>query len=583
MLEQALADATHATRHNNEWRTHCPIHGDETPSLDFREKGGALVFTCRSKGCDSGAILAAFRERFPAIFKPTRQRDPHGGVSWQIKDAEGRTVAIHHRGEFLTEAGDKTIWWTRPDGSKGLGGMPTADLPLYGSELLKDVPKGELVVLCEGERATDAARRLGFHAVGTVCGASVQPSGKALAVLTDRDVVLWPDNDEPGFKHMRGIKHSLMSLYHGNRQGLTDSVCWLVPDAPPKADAADFKGTKADALACLKDEPKKEDTPTKPRARSISGPALRTAKFPELPAILTKLHTPVLRLKKMLQVVGYRGLGKSWLMQTWALLVQAGSGYDAMGFTAPASRRTLYIDGEMSAQDIQARFVLLSDALKIPLTENLRILAADWQDEPLPRLDTAEGQEFVAEDVAWCEAAFLDNRSCLFDPNGEKEPDIWQAAQDWILRLRREGKAVAWAHHANRQGTTRGISKPEDVIDLELTLKRPGDYAPEQGARFVAEWTKIRASYGPGFASFDAGLTDGVWTVQSAAEAEAGATAAKVLDFVRTKQDVGERVPSSNAVAAGIGGRKTEVLAAVRELLRDGKLVKDGKTLRVPA
>ena len=60
----------------------------------------------------------------------------------------------------------------------------------------------------------------------------------------------------------------------------------------------------------------------------------------------------------------------------------------------------------------------------------------------MPRLDTPEGQAALAPFIARAGLVFLDNRLCLFDPEGEKDATAWQPAQDWLLALRRRGKAV---------------------------------------------------------------------------------------------------------------------------------------------
>lgn len=71
--------------------------------------------------------------------------------------------------------------------------------PLYGLPALQraDSP----VLLVEGEKTADAAQALfPQHAVLTWSGGA-HAGGKAdWAPLTGRTVIIWPDNDEPGFK-----------------------------------------------------------------------------------------------------------------------------------------------------------------------------------------------------------------------------------------------------------------------------------------------------------------------------------------------------------------------------------------------
>ena len=54
-----------------------------------------------------------------------------------------------------------------------------------------------------------------------------------------------------------------------------------------------------------------------------------------------------------------RGYGKTWLLNTLALVAAAGS--DALGFRAPQPCRVLNVDGEIASHELQERYVLLSE------------------------------------------------------------------------------------------------------------------------------------------------------------------------------------------------------------------------------
>src|SRR3972149_5095777 len=157
---------------------------------------------------------------------------------YEIRDVDGGLVAVHCR-----EGGPEgsRMWWTRPDGTLGLGGIATADLPLYGVHHLNDHPAGR-VILVEGEKAADYLNNVGILAVGTVTGAGGTPSGDSLKPLTGRDVLLWPDADDPGYAHMERIAPLLIQL------GVSPRVLeW--PDAPPGGDAADFIDLHGEGVA----------------------------------------------------------------------------------------------------------------------------------------------------------------------------------------------------------------------------------------------------------------------------------------------------------------------------------------------
>jgi hypothetical protein len=239
---------------------------------------------------------------------------------------------------------------------------------------------------------------------------------------------------------------------------------------------------------------------------------LETVSFPARKPLLFRADVPIFREGHIGEVYAARGIGKTWLLQTLALV--AATGGEAMGISAPEAGRVLYIDGEMSSEEVRDRFAHLCQILGVKPSSNLVVIGADWQDDPLPPLDTEDGQSAVEPFVAEADLIVLDNRSCLFDPEGEKDPSAWQAAQEWLLGLRRRGKAILLGHHSNRNGGARGIGKPEDVMNLLLKLTRPGDYTQDQGARFLVEFDKARGIHGSAAAPFVAALTQEGWVVE---------------------------------------------------------------------
>jgi hypothetical protein len=78
--------------------------------------------------------------------------------------------------------------------------------------------------------------------------------------------------------------------------------------------------------------------------------------------------------------------------------------------------------------------------------------------------------------------------------------------QAWLLRLRRIGKTVLLIHHAGQGENARGTSKREDVLDTVISLKRPENYLPSEGARFEVHLTKARSVSGEGAQPFEAKL-----------------------------------------------------------------------------
>lgn len=249
-----LARRVGARRVGREWRTNCPIHNDEHPSLDFTDGDkGALLFSCRSAGCDSKGIAAHFRSVHPDIFQCRQRRlSPRRVVKttrYQVKDSAGVVVAVHVRQDF--DDGDKTFWWEGAAGSRGLSGTSSAALPLYGSEHLATLRPDAGVIVTEGEKAADAVRSLRLSALGTVTGAASCPSSTVLEVLRGRRVILWPDSDAPGRQHVDRVAQALAGIAAEVRL-----LTWGKPGS--KDDAADFVaagGTREQLIRLVKAAP----------------------------------------------------------------------------------------------------------------------------------------------------------------------------------------------------------------------------------------------------------------------------------------------------------------------------------------
>lgn len=106
--------------------------------------------------------------------------------------------------------------------------------PLYGLDQLAAHPEAPVIV-CEGEKAADAAARLlpGFVAVTSMNGAK-SPSKSNWSLLAGRRVTIWPDNDEPGAAYARIVAELAIAA------GAASVAIVDVPDeAPEGADAAD--------------------------------------------------------------------------------------------------------------------------------------------------------------------------------------------------------------------------------------------------------------------------------------------------------------------------------------------------------
>jgi hypothetical protein len=234
----------------------CPAHEDLKASLSVAEgDDGRALLNCFA-GCENSDIVAALDLKMRDLFPPSSNDHQNGHrkaggkptATWYIRDAKGELQAVHVR---FDRDGGKDCFWRLPRTSEwGLKGRRLPTMPLYRSERVKEWPEDAAVVLVEGEKATDALVHIYPQTLGTVTGAESTPGPEALEVLRGWRVVLWPDNDGPGWAHMGRIAGAL--------KGIAAEVrIFEWPEAPDKGDAADhpavLHGGKKERNALLND------------------------------------------------------------------------------------------------------------------------------------------------------------------------------------------------------------------------------------------------------------------------------------------------------------------------------------------
>jgi hypothetical protein len=125
----------------------------------------------------------------------------------------------------------------------------------------------------------------------------------------------------------------------------------------------------------------------------------------------------------------------------------------------------------------------------------------------MPDLATADGQDAIDAVLGDTELIVIDNLSCLARSGGrENDAESWLPIQPWALRQRQQGRSVLFLHHSGKGGAQRGTSKKEDILDTVLTLKRPAEYNPADGAVFEVHFEKTRDMHGDDAEPFEARL-----------------------------------------------------------------------------
>ena len=105
-----------------------------------------------------------------------------------------------------------TLWSTvkAPDGEWLRKSWPVPR-PLYGLDMLACYPTAG-VVICEGEKAADAAKKLLLFP-DYICITSPGGSNAAhkadWSLVKNRKIIIWPDNDEAGAKYAQAVAEIL--------------------------------------------------------------------------------------------------------------------------------------------------------------------------------------------------------------------------------------------------------------------------------------------------------------------------------------------------------------------------------------
>ena len=513
----------------------CPFHEDHNPSFSAnRETGKFHCFACSKSGSVFDFYMAQhggdFRGAVDALALEAGVEVQGTAKKKGTAPALGKLVATY---DYTDEAGTllyqavrydpKTFRQRRPDGKGGwIWNLDGVRLVPYR---LPEVLKAKSVIVVEGEKDADALKAWGLSATTNAQGAEKWRQEYS-EHFKGRRVVILPDNDEPGRKHAKAVARSLHEVAEIVR------VVEL-PGLPHKGDVSDWikaGGTKEQLVELIKQAP--EWTPPAERPEVEDGQEQIEAQAPRIKVVniadflamefppRENLLSPILPTQGLVMVHAFRGVGKTHVSLGIAVAVASGGKF--LRWEAGRPRRVLFLDGEMPAITIKERLshAIVNAGKDIVDSDYLKIWTPDLQDHgTMPDISTIEGQsdlEPYLEDVS---LVIVDNISTLCRTGRENEAEGWLPVQSWALRLRAMGKSILFVVHEGKGGAQRGTSKREDVLDTVISLKRPSDYRPEEGARFEVHYEKHRGFYGDDAKPFEAQLTtepDGklVWTAK---------------------------------------------------------------------
>ncbi len=203
------------------WQALCPAHADKSPSLSIRESDEKILLCCHA-GCSVQSICKATGVEVCDLFVET----PHGSrviAEYHYTNETSELLYVVERRE------PKDFRQRRPDGKGGwIWNLEGTRRVLFH---LLEALKAEFIIIVEGERDVESARKLGFVATCNPGGAG-KWRGEYSEPLRGKRVVIIADADEPGRKHAQQVAASLadkvQSLKVIELPGAKDLTDWLV-------------------------------------------------------------------------------------------------------------------------------------------------------------------------------------------------------------------------------------------------------------------------------------------------------------------------------------------------------------------
>jgi putative DNA primase/helicase len=183
------------------WIALCPAHNDQNPSLSLAETQNGLILAKCHAGCEQAVVIAALKAKG---LWPERPRRPRRAVvaTYNYTDEAGQLLYQVVRTE------PKGFYQRRPDGRDGWINKKNKRQVLYR---LREVLEAPIVFVVEGEKDAETLRDHGFVATTNAGGAKAPWLPSFTETLRGREVILIPDNDNPGRQRVLTIARARLN------------------------------------------------------------------------------------------------------------------------------------------------------------------------------------------------------------------------------------------------------------------------------------------------------------------------------------------------------------------------------------
>ena len=450
----------------------CPAHNDRTPSLSISDGEDNVVLWHCHAGCSQDAVYEAML-RVGAV-KQHKVSEYSGDIAFRpdypnprqhiYRDQNGTPVFVVDR--LPDPDGGKTFRQHGLDSHNSHNMDGVTRLPYQ----LHHWHSHESIIVVEGEQGVEALNRAGYPATCNPGGAGnwQQELNEHFA---GKHVILIPDNDDPGRKHMASVAEKLTGIAASIT---TADICKNLND---KDDIVQWI-QRNDIRTLIS-----QIRPSDPAKESLAAWLKK-----EIPPRDYLMGTVMCTTSRWM-IYAPTGLGKTLFALNMATAIAAGK--DFLNWKGGRPCRVLYIDGEMPRETFKERTQQVANLYG----ENAQVfglnrdsLQADGED--IPPLNNDEGQAWLERqiDLYQPNVIIFDSIMCLLSGD-MKEEESWEPVKKLMKSLTNRYIAQIWVHHTGHaEGRSYGSNTREWELDTVLRLDRPKD----NGEGFVLNFTKHR-------------------------------------------------------------------------------------------
>jgi len=203
-----LAKLPDAKKSGDEWIASCPCPGHKTPvkHLSVKDAGGKALVYCHPNGKHTETEI---RQALGFDSLTYSQNGREGKVTPPVIEAVYKYVSAEGVPWEVVRTKPKGFHQRRPDGKGGYirnirGLTPTL---YHQDDIVKAIAKGDPVYVVEGEKDCNNLWEIGVVATTNPMGAGKWRDSYS-DTLRGADIVIIPDNDEPGYQHALKVASS---------------------------------------------------------------------------------------------------------------------------------------------------------------------------------------------------------------------------------------------------------------------------------------------------------------------------------------------------------------------------------------